>query len=67
MQIITFDESFYIDLQKKLLKMKTVDELRFDLNVKLEKFRKFRFENGYINIRASQEKPKRGFFKKIFG
>ncbi|URM37613.1 hypothetical protein [Flavobacterium anhuiense] len=47
--------------------MKTVDELRFDLNVKLEKFRKFRIENGYINIRASQEKPKRGFFKKIFG
>ncbi|SCY03987.1 hypothetical protein SAMN02927916_1177 [Flavobacterium anhuiense] len=47
--------------------MKTVDELRFDLNVKLEKFRKFRIENGYINIRTSQEKPKRGFFKKIFG
>lgn len=47
--------------------MKTVDELRFDLNVKLEKFRKFRIENGYINNRASQEKPKRGFFKKIFG
>lgn len=66
MQIITFGKSFYIDLQKKL-KMKTVDELRFDLNVKLEKFRKFRIENGYINNRASQEKPKRGFFKKIFG
>ncbi|WP_343704879.1 hypothetical protein [Flavobacterium sp.] len=46
--------------------MKTVDELRFDLNVKLEKFRRFRIENGYINTKASEEKSKKGFFKKIF-
>jgi len=46
--------------------MKTVDELRFDLNVKLMKFRRFRFENGSINITDSQEREKKGFFKKIF-
>ncbi|MDQ6528887.1 hypothetical protein [Flavobacterium sp. LHD-85] len=46
--------------------MKTVDELRFDLNVKLEKFRRFRFENGHINTTTSEEKSKKGFFKKIF-
>jgi len=46
--------------------MKTVDELRFDLNVKLEKFRKFRIENGHINTKPSEEKSKKGFFKKIF-
>jgi len=46
--------------------MKTVDELRFDLNVKLMKFRRFRFENGSINNPDSQEREKKGFFKKIF-
>ncbi|HEY1194732.1 MULTISPECIES: hypothetical protein [Flavobacterium] len=46
--------------------MKTVDELRFDLNVKLEKFRRFRIENGHINNTTSGEKSKKGFFKKIF-
>nr|WP_294788257.1 hypothetical protein [uncultured Flavobacterium sp.] len=46
--------------------MKTVDELRFDLNVKLEKFRRFRIENGPINNTNSEEKSKKGFFKKIF-
>lgn len=45
--------------------MKTVDELRFDLNVKLMKFRRFRFENGPINNSNTQE-SKKGFFKKIF-
>ena len=66
MQIIAFDKSFSIALQKNLLKMKTVDELRFDLNVKFEKFRRFRIENGHINTTASEEKSKKGFFKKIF-
>ncbi|WP_281231588.1 hypothetical protein [Flavobacterium gelatinilyticum] len=46
--------------------MKTVDELRFDLNVKLMKFRRFRFENGPINNPNSPEQVKKGFFKKIF-
>ena len=46
--------------------MKTVEELRFDLNVKLMKFRRFRFENGKINTASEQEQQKRGFFKKIF-
>ncbi len=46
--------------------MKTVDELRFDLNVKLMKFRRFRIENGPINNTISEESPKKGFFKKIF-
>ncbi|MRX39508.1 hypothetical protein GJU43_09490 [Flavobacterium sp. LC2016-23] len=46
--------------------MKTVDELRFDLNVKLMKFRRFRFENGSINANATEEEKKKGFFKKIF-
>ncbi|TDW45985.1 hypothetical protein EV144_107178 [Flavobacterium sp. 270] len=46
--------------------MKTVDELRFDLNVKLMKFRRFRIENGSINNTANQEPAKKGFFKKIF-
>ncbi|WP_167369530.1 hypothetical protein [Flavobacterium defluvii] len=46
--------------------MKTVDELRFDLNVKLMKFRRFRFENGPVNNPNSQESEKKGFFKKIF-
>ncbi|WP_162789269.1 hypothetical protein [Flavobacterium fluviale] len=46
--------------------MKTVDELRFDLNVKLEKFRRFRIENGNINTTNSDGKTKKGFFKKIF-
>jgi len=46
--------------------MKTVDELRFDLNVKLLKFRRFRIENGQINNTTSEEKSKKGFFKKIF-
>lgn len=47
--------------------MKTVDELRFDLNVKLERFRRFRIENGHINTTASEAKSKKGFLKKIFG
>lgn len=46
--------------------MKTVDELRFDLNVKLEKFRRFRIENGNITTTNSDGKAKKGFFKKIF-
>lgn len=46
--------------------MKTVNELRFDLNVKLMKFRRFRFENGSLNTLNSQEREKKGFFKKIF-
>ena len=47
--------------------MKTVEELRFDLNVKLMKFRRFRFENGNINNQTSaEENKKKGFFKKIF-
>ncbi|WP_343594161.1 hypothetical protein [Flavobacterium sp.] len=46
--------------------MKTVDELRFDLNVKLLKFRRFRFENGPINNTSSEGSSKKGFFKKIF-
>ena len=46
--------------------MKTVDELRFDLNVKLMKFRRFRFENGSLNNSNSKESEKKGFFKKIF-
>jgi hypothetical protein len=46
--------------------MKTVDELRFDLNVKLMKFRRFRFENGSLNNLNSKESEKKGFFKKIF-
>lgn len=48
--------------------MKTVEELRFDLNVKLMKFRRFRFENGNINTNTShpEENKKKGFFKKIF-
>ncbi|MDX6180706.1 hypothetical protein SGQ44_00975 [Flavobacterium sp. Fl-77] len=46
--------------------MKTVEELRFDLNVKLMKFRRFRFENGSINNENEGEPEKRGFFKKIF-
>ncbi|WP_347050987.1 hypothetical protein [Flavobacterium olei] len=46
--------------------MKTADELRFDLNVKLEKFRRFRIQNGNINNTSSEEKAKKGFFKKIF-
>lgn len=46
--------------------MKTVDELRFDLNVKLMKFRRFRFENGNINNATTEEQKKKGFFKKIF-
>ncbi len=65
MQIVAIARSFYIALQK-ILFMKTVDELRFDLNVKLEKFRRFRIENGHINNTASGEKAKKGFFKKIF-
>lgn len=48
------------------METKTVDELRFDLNVKLMKFRRFRFENGNINNPALQERAKKGFFKKIF-
>lgn len=66
MQIITFDKKFLYRFAKNFTKMKTVDELRFDLNVKLEKFRRFRIENGYINTKASEEKSKKGFFKKIF-
>lgn len=66
MQNIAFHESFSIALQKIVIKMKTVDELRFDLNVKLEKFRRFRIENGHINNSTSEEKSKKGFFKKIF-
>ena len=46
--------------------MKTVDELRFDLNVKLMKFRRFRIENGPINNTNSEGNSKKGFFKKIF-
>lgn len=46
--------------------MKTVDELRFDLNVKLMKFRRFRIEHGPINNTISGENTKKGFFKKIF-
>nr|WP_294931734.1 hypothetical protein [uncultured Flavobacterium sp.] len=49
--------------------MKTVEELRFDLNVKLMKFRRFRFENGSINnnnTNNQEENKKKGFFKKIF-
>jgi hypothetical protein len=46
--------------------MKTVDELRFDLNVKLMKFRKFRIENGPINNLNEKKQEKKGFFKKIF-
>jgi len=46
--------------------MKTVEELRFDLNVKLMKFRRFRFENGSINNIPAEEPTKKGFFKKIF-
>ncbi|RKR10564.1 hypothetical protein C8C83_2241 [Flavobacterium sp. 90] len=46
--------------------MKTVEELRFDLNVKLMKFRRFRFENGSINTSNMEENQKKGFFKKIF-
>jgi len=46
--------------------MKTLEELRFDLNVKLMKFRRFRFENGNINNLAAPETEKKGFFKKIF-
>ncbi len=57
---------FFITLQKKLHDMKTVDEVRFDLNVKLMKFRRFRFENGSINNSNLQEQAKKGFFKKIF-
>ncbi len=51
---------------QKIFPMKTVDELRFDLNVKLMKFRRFRFENGPINASISEEPAKKGFFKKIF-
>ncbi|SFD36714.1 hypothetical protein SAMN05216297_107115 [Flavobacterium phragmitis] len=65
MQNVAFTKCFYIDLQK-IYFMKTVDELRFDLNVKLEKFRRFRIENGHINNTASEDKSKKGFFKKIF-
>jgi RNAse (barnase) inhibitor barstar len=57
---------FCLTLQKKLHDMKTVDEVRFDLNVKLMKFRRFRFENGSINNSNLQEQEKKGFFKKIF-
>ena len=46
--------------------MKTVEELRFDLNVKLMKFRRFRFENGRINNNIEEDAKKKGFFKKIF-
>lgn len=46
--------------------MKNVEELRFDLNVKLMKFRRFRFENGRLNNPSTQETEKKGFFKKIF-
>lgn len=48
------------------METKTVDEVRFDLNVKLMKFRRFRFENGSINNPDLQERAKKGFFKKIF-
>lgn len=48
------------------MEIKNVDELRFDLNVKLMKFRRFRFENGSINNLNLQERAKKGFFKKIF-
>lgn len=48
------------------METKTVNELRFDLNVKLMKFRRFRFENGSINNPDLQERAKKGFFKKIF-
>ncbi|MDR7209656.1 hypothetical protein [Flavobacterium piscis] len=48
--------------------MKTVEELRFDLNVKLMKFRRFRFENGSINSykNSPEENKKKGFFKRLF-
>ncbi|SNR31155.1 hypothetical protein SAMN04487979_102237 [Flavobacterium sp. ov086] len=46
--------------------MRTVEELRFDLNVKLMKFRRFRFENGIMESSDSQKLVKKGFFKKIF-
>jgi len=46
--------------------MKTVEEVRFDLNVKLMKFRRFRFENGRINNKNDDEIQKKSFFKKIF-
>lgn len=46
--------------------MKTVEEVRFDLNVKLMKFRRFRFENGRINNKDAEETQKKGFLKKIF-
>lgn len=47
--------------------MKTTEELRFDLNVKLMKFRRFRFINGDITLGDhKQEQAKKGFFKKIF-
>ncbi|MEO8240058.1 MAG: hypothetical protein ABI793_16090 [Flavobacterium sp.] len=46
--------------------MKTVEELRFDLNVKLMKFRRFRFENGRINNKGAEETEKKSFLKKIF-
>lgn len=46
--------------------MKTVDEVRFDLNVKLMKFRRFRFENGRINNQNDEEIQKKSFLKKIF-
>jgi hypothetical protein len=46
--------------------MKTVEELRFDLNVKLMKFRRFRFKNGNINNKDAEGTEKKTFFKKIF-
>lgn len=46
--------------------MKTVEEVRFDLNVRLMKFRRFRFENGRINNKDTEETQKKGFLKKIF-
>ena len=65
LQIQQIIENGGIGLQK-IIQMKTVDELRFDLNVKLMKFRRFRIENGHINNSTSGEKSKKGFFKKIF-
>lgn len=65
-QIFSLQQLFH-SFAKKLNKMKTVDELRFDLNVKLMKFRRFRFENGSINNPTLEERAKKGFFQKILG
>ena len=47
--------------------MKTTEEVRFDANAKLSKFRSFRIENGEIIVQQKRKLKKQpGLLTKIF-